>query len=86
MENINTREQLVALKEAIGVRPDWHEPDEQNVTARVSGTHLDNAMGADPYRNVGELVVILERIRPEGDEQVQFASINLANLLAWASQ
>jgi hypothetical protein len=85
MRQINTQAELIELAKELKVRPDWHEPDEQRVTARASGTHLDNAMGADPIRNCGEMVVILERIRPDDDEDTQIASINLANLLAWAS-
>lgn len=85
MKLINSRKELTELARELGVRPNWHEPDEQRVTARASGTHLDNAMGADPIKNVGEMVVILERIRPDDHEVSQIASINLADLLAWAT-
>lgn len=84
MQHINTKEEFEEFSQRVGARRDWHEPDEQQITARVSGTHLDNAMGANPYSNCGEMVVIFERIHPEEGEQTQFASVNLANLLAWA--
>lgn len=34
---------LRAFQVRHGMRPDWHEPDEQDVTAEVIGDHLDNA-------------------------------------------
>lgn len=98
MREIRTRDQFVALAGELGVRMDWHEPDEQGITARVEGTPLDfdNAMGCAWY-NVwkpgdeprAELHVILSR--KEIDEQgiarrgPDIACINLANLCAWAS-
>lgn len=84
MKHINTKEEFEQFSLDQGVRPDWHEPDEQRLTARVTGTHLDNAMGADPYRNCGEMVVIFERLYPEPTENTQVASVNLASLLSWA--
>ena len=57
-------------------RLDVHEPDNQDVTGKVTGTHLDNAMGNDP--NTGELVLTL--IAPG-----ETLSINLASLLALAT-
>lgn len=39
-------------------RDDMHEPDEQDVyCSGVLGNHLDNAMGADPKDNNGEMTV-----------------------------
>lgn len=84
MDIINTKEEFETFCLDQGVRRNWHEPDDQGITARVTGTHLDNAMWADPIRNCGEMVVIFERLHPEDDEQTQFASVNLANLLAWS--
>jgi len=40
---IDSRKQLVALAKKLGVRPDWHEPDEQEVDVRVRGRNFDNA-------------------------------------------
>lgn len=84
MQRINTKEEFEQFSIDQGVRPDWHEPDEQRLTARVTGTHLDNAMGTDPYSNCGEMVVIFERLYPQRGEETQFACVNLANLLSWA--
>lgn len=83
--NINTKRELAELANTLQVRMDWHEPDEQGVNARVSGTHLDNAMGPDPYRNVGELTVILYQRDSDGWEH-EVGYVNLANVLAWASE
>lgn len=43
VKRINTVAQLRELQQALKVRPDWHEPDEQDVTARVFGFSFDNA-------------------------------------------
>jgi hypothetical protein len=43
MEIIQTRQQLVELAKTLGVRADWHEPDEQGITADVEGGTFDNA-------------------------------------------
>ena len=57
-----------------GCRPDMHEPDEQDLTAQVVGTKLDNATGtyiseraiASGYQ---EFVVILTREAEDGKRQ-----------------
>lgn len=74
------------LKITEGCRPDMHEPDEQGLSARVIGDHLDNAMGEriDPYlifSGAQELVVLLERSTDEG---VKTEAFNLATLIALA--
>ena len=56
------------------MREDWHEPDEQGVTARVFGDKLDNAYGI--YQASGEMVLVLY-----GPDKSEYA-INLADLLA----
>ena len=58
-----------------GCRIDMHEPDEQDVTARVIGRYLDNAMGESDTGN--EIVVILSRGKKEH-------RVNLATLIAMA--
>jgi hypothetical protein len=58
-------------------RKDWHEPDEQDIEANVTGDHLDNAMGDDP--DSSEYVVTL--VNGSGDT----LSVNLATLLAIAT-
>ena len=80
-----TQDQLRAVARQLGVRPDWHEPEEQQVTARVLGSDLDNAgfWGSEfalrqPCRR--ELWVQLS----QGGKPV--AEVNLATLLAWATE
>lgn len=60
-------------------RPDMHEPDEQGVSAIVTGLNLDNAMGDDPYHNVQELTVGILR-----DDTGRMEWFNLASLIALA--
>lgn len=74
-----------------GLRPDWHEPDNSGVGARVIGTHLDNAFGAMAGRQVSfdghdfsEFNVILTVEDDEGVPQ-DAAVVNLASLLAIAA-
>jgi hypothetical protein len=43
VKRINTQWELQNLAMELGVRPNWHEPDEQEVTARFYGTSFDNA-------------------------------------------
>ncbi len=43
MDIITTRQQLLDLARKLGVRSDWHEPDEQGLTARLDGFIFDNA-------------------------------------------
>lgn len=95
---IRTRDELIALARELGTRPDWHEPDEQGVTARWGGTELDldNAMGVHWYGDWlpgepkrAEMYVILCRKEIEDGTAWRgpdIATINLANLLAWASE
>lgn len=86
-QRINSPEELAVFANEHNLRHDWHEPDEQGIGAFVAGTVLDNAMGShEPrYDNGGELNVIIvgwdknELLRP-------VAVVNLASLLAWASQ
>lgn len=74
-------------------RKDWHEPDNQGVTAEVLGSSLDNAMGSiaeDGHleawtrkadkEGYGEFLVVLQN--EEGDK----LEVNLAWLLAMASE
>lgn len=97
MKRIVERDQLRQLAQELGVRPDWHEPDEQDVGAKVYGTHLDCAgfwayrTDQSPHPDIEELHVILWRTRYDEKtgrrEDVEpIAAINLATLLAWASE
>ena len=71
-----TKKILKRFAKLYQLRDDWHEPDEQNVTARVTGDHLDNAFGTGD--DVTELQVIL---CVDGQEVIR---VNLATLLATA--
>lgn len=81
MLRINNIAELARWANDHGLRPDWHEPDEQGVSARVVGDHLDNAMGAAAAaaENVGELNIVLTVYGKDA------AVVNLATLLSWAS-
>ena len=73
-----TRKKLIEFKSKFGLRGDWHEPDEQEIDARVTGLHLDNAFGDSGHCD--ELVVVLYH---KGQEELK---VNLATLLALASE
>lgn len=90
--NLSDGHLLTEFAQEHGLRHDWHEPDEQGVGARVIGTHLDNAFGAQAGRHVTsdghdftEFNVVLT---VEDDEGVprDAAVVNLASLLAIASR
>lgn len=66
-------DELKEWKAKAGVREDWHEPDEQQVTAKVEGRYFDNAGTPD------ELTVVLTS--PSAGE----LKVNLATLCAIAS-
>lgn len=87
MRRITERSELVELAGELGVRVDWHEPDEQGVTASTHGVTFDNAgFWGKPYlssfdgHEFTEQYAVLYR----GDEPV--AAVNLATLFAWASR
>jgi hypothetical protein len=88
MKQINTRGELIALAQELGVRPDWHEPDEQGLTAYVTGRGLsfDNAMGpgSDLELNVVlcDLHVDDQGVASRGPD---LAVVNLATLFSWAA-
>lgn len=73
----DTHERLCRKTE--NCRPDMHEPDEVDIYAVVTGTHLDNAMGDDPYHNCCEFTVGLGEQDGSGREW-----FNLADLIALA--
>lgn len=100
MKIITRQSELADLADELGVRFDWHEPDEQGLSARVEGSNFDNA-GHWPTQDTAypdhvELHVILSQA-PEctgmcgveclcDREPRDVAAINLATLLAWASE
>lgn len=84
MRIIIERNELRELAKELKVRDDWHEPDEQGLTAEVYGTTFDNA-GFWPgvyeaYEDLTEKHVVISQ---DGEE---IAAVNLATLLAWASE
>lgn len=86
-KRINEPRQLRALARQLGVRDNWHEPDEQDVTAIVRGTEFDNAgfwghdaKGARDAHFDGRQEIWVELFK---DGQ-PVAEINLATLLAMA--
>jgi hypothetical protein len=83
---VSTRDKLRSFAEKYGLREDWHEPDEQEVSAVVRGRKLDNAYGDEgsalywPDEAPYEKVVVLK----VGREEV--LQVNLATILALACQ
>ncbi len=87
---ITERADLIELARQLRVRDDWHEPDEQNIVARVEGQSFDNA-GTWPaaYTSVPpeamEMHVILSLVDDDGRNPRDVAAVNLATLFAWAT-
>lgn len=73
---------LRAIADRLGVRPDWHEPDEQAVTAEVHGTNFDNAGHWADNWSAGKLYEEMHVILFRDGEPV--GAVNLAILFAWA--
>ena len=72
-ETMNGEGILLALfADERGMRVDWHEPDEQNVTAKVVGRKFDNAGVA------GEMLIQLRH-------GTTVTELNLASVLALAT-
>lgn len=87
---VRTRDEFVQLARNLGMRPDWHEPDEQNVTATVRGKPLDfdNAHGPRLDADAELHLILSERVVEEGRPCAGkvLAVANLADLCAWASE
>jgi len=81
---IHTQEDLTYFAEVVGTRYDWHEPDEQDLTAAHYGTSFDNAgFWGDAefmYSNIHEQHVVLSI------SNFPVVSVNLATLFAWATK
>jgi hypothetical protein len=82
MKRITDRADLVKLAVTAGVRPDWHEPDEQGITARVEGKSFDNA-GFWPDESTPPEILEHHVILSQDGRDV--AAVNLADLFAWAT-
>jgi hypothetical protein len=90
MRRINTKAELVALARELGVRPDWHEPDESGVNALVSGHVLDNAGfwgegGTGTIPSWAQEMWVTITVETEGVKPRGVAEVNLAMLLAFYS-
>lgn len=86
---IHNRDELVALANVLGVRPDWHEPDEQEVTAECRGKSFDNAGFYGMEREAemlsrGSDLAVEQYVRLFQDGQ-PVADVPLATLFAWAT-
>jgi len=87
-KRIDSAVQLRRLANELRVRDNWHEPDEQEVTAVVHGTDFDNAGFWGHYKD--ELVTIGDPPRQEiwvelFQDGKPVAEINLATLFAMAT-
>lgn len=91
LHQINSARALEDFRQEYGLRPDWHEPDEQGITAYALGNHLDNAMGPTVEHGHGELQIVLAREAEGMDTSFErstflpVAVVNLATLLSWAT-
>lgn len=83
-ERIIERDRLAKVADELGVRLNWHEPDEQLVTAEVRGKSFDNAgfwgQEGPAGEDYEELHVVVSK-----DGQPRF-TVNLATLFAWATE
>lgn len=80
---LRTAEHLEAFQREHGLRGDWHEPDEQNITTRVTLGSFDNC-SSSPYHL--EQSVIFMKTDPDLERVAQpIAAANLALLCAWAT-
>lgn len=84
MKRITDRAELVELANELGARPDWHEPDEQDLTVETDGVAFDNAgfWPDDPDRPYGMILEHHVTILKDGKP---VAAVNLAMLFAWAT-
>ena len=91
IKRIDSKQDLQEVARKLGVRPDWHEPDEQEVTAETRGTSFDNAgFWGSEFEAECENET---RFKPEIERYVQIkkdgkivAEVNLATLLALACE
>lgn len=95
VHHIQGADDLERFRRTHGIRSDWHEPDEQDITATVIGHNLDNASTHvddvyDHDRSYDSFTVVLhEQAIDEENSLVTgpgkpLAYVNLAQLLSWA--
>lgn len=86
IRRITTKAQLIELANELGVRPDWHEPDEQEVTATTHGVSFDNAgFWGKTYRSTVDGLNFTEKYVWLHKDGQRVACVNLATLFAWAT-
>jgi hypothetical protein len=94
IQRITRRDDLVALKNVLGMHPDWHEPDGRDVTARVFGSDFDNAGNWGTAEALQRKAERARGIPRSGSLELgvtiyrdgkPVAEVNLATLLAWAT-
>lgn len=86
MRRISTRAQLIELAKELKTRPDWHEPDEQELTAQVKGFNFDNAgFWPEDEQHAYTAPEIIEQHVILYQEDRPVAAVNLATLFAWAT-
>lgn len=89
-QRITTRQQLKDLAQQLGVRNDWHEPDNHDVDVILHGTSFDNAgFWGDEARDdyiAGKIAkTSIERSIVIVKEGERVGEVNLATLFAWAT-
>ena len=90
MKRIFRRNDLVELARELGVRPDWHEPEEQGLSVVVKGNNFDNAgfwvdeSGRPEPLVRGGKTLVLEKYVILKQDGKPVAAVNLATLFAWA--
>ena len=95
MKDIRTQEELADLADELGLRMDWHEPDEQEISVRFEEGYgdrgFDNAMGTsivpeevDPWQfdadRRWEHCIVIQKA---GED---IAVVNLAQVFHWATR
>jgi len=73
---------LLHLVKTRRVRTDWHEPDEQGLTAMVGGKGFDNALEPNPNRPAEDNLSIYIKDLDTGQT---LCAMSLATLCAWAT-
>lgn len=82
---IENRSDLVELRDELGLRCDWHEPDENDITAVVKGTYFDNAYGSSGLGYHDNPSVPMEKTVYLKKDGKVIAQVNLATLFAFAT-
>lgn len=87
MWTIKDKADLQRFAQENEVAPNWHEPDQSGVGARIIGAHFDNAMGSTTRHegeDFGEFNVVLT-VEDEQARSVDVAVVNLATLFSIAA-